>query len=70
MIDIEKFSQLQKVSKESFFQQKSMVKQVMAGKTVLCVECQQPLKLTTPEGDGVPGIRCVKGCTELQLDFV
>jgi len=77
-IDLKKFAALQKASKESFFQQKKLVKQVMAGQVVICPQCQQPLRLFTPEltaistseNTGVSGIRCVKGCTDIQLDFV
>lgn len=75
MIDIKQFTALEKASKNSFAQQKQMMKKVMAGQTVLCPECQQPLMLITPDGRALvgsisPGIRCKKGCTDLQLDFV
>jgi len=70
MIDIKQFAQLQKSTKDSFFQQKKLIKQVMAGQTVLCPKCQQPLKLSTPEAQDEPGICCLKGCTSIQLDFV
>ncbi|MGL1955808.1 MAG: hypothetical protein OCD00_00630 [Colwellia sp.] len=70
MIDIKQFSALQKNSKASFFQQKKIVKKVMAGQTVLCTQCNQPLILITPEQDEKAGIRCAKGCTDIQLDFV
>ena len=69
-IDIKQFSALQKASKASFFEQKKLLKQVMLGKTVLCKTCKQPLKLHTPEQDEPTGIRCVKGCTDISLDFV
>jgi len=74
MIDIKQFAELQKKSKNSFANQRQMMKKVMAGQTVLCSKCQQPLCLLTPEQD-VPssaensGIRCKKGCTDIQLDF-
>jgi hypothetical protein len=70
MIDIKQFSVLEKASKNSFAKQKKIVKNVMAGQTVLCPKCQQALYLFTPEHDENPGIRCKKGCTDLQLDFV
>ncbi len=75
MIDIQQFSALQKDSKNSFAKQKQMMKKVMAGQTILCPKCQQPLYLFTPEhcttsNSKIPGIRCKKGCTDLQLDFV
>lgn len=69
MIDIKQFAQLQKSTKNSFFQQKKLIQQVMAGQTVLCSTCQQPLKLSTPEAQEQAGIRCSKGCTSIELDF-
>ncbi len=68
-IDIKQFAALQKASKESFFQQKKLVKQVMAGEAVLCSICNQPLVFITPEHNEASGIRCSKGCTDIQLDF-
>ncbi|WP_019025811.1 hypothetical protein [Colwellia piezophila] len=69
-IDLKQFSALQKASKDSFFEQKKLLKQVMLGKTVLCSVCRQPLKLYTPEQNEPTGVRCVKGCTDISLDFV
>jgi hypothetical protein len=74
-IDLKQFAALQKNSKNSFFQQKKLMQQVMMGKTVLCTECKQALKLLTPrEGASEQsehiGISCVKGCTNIALDFV
>ncbi|MGB0936086.1 MAG: hypothetical protein ACPGTQ_01445 [Colwellia sp.] len=72
-IDIKQFAALQKASKDSFFQQKKLVKQVIEGRLVKCEKCQQPLKLITPDREKsssqVEGIRCANGCTDIQLDF-
>jgi|TARA_B110000014_G_scaffold245990_1_gene218377 hypothetical protein len=72
-IDIKKFAALQKASKDSFFQQKKLVKQVIEGRLVKCKKCQQPLSLIAPKvgkaDSQVEGIRCQKGCTDIQLDF-
>lgn len=75
MIDIKQFSALQKASKNSFAKQKQLLKKVMAGQEVLCPTCQQPLHLLTPKHGSIAinessGIRCKKGCTDIQLDFV
>ena len=75
MIDIKQFSELQKASKNSFNEQKKLVKKVMAGQEVLCPQCKKPISLIIPEDCSVDnnaksGVRCKKGCTELQLDFV
>ncbi len=74
MIDIKQFAELQKKSKHSFASQRQLMKKVMAGQTVLCATCQQPLYLLTPEQGSVSssenlGIRCKNGCTDIQLDF-
>lgn len=68
-IDLKQFAALQKASKESFFEQKKLLKQVMLGKTIPCSTCKQPLALYTPEQGELTGIRCVKGCTDIALDF-
>lgn len=75
MIDIKQFATLQKTSKRSFAEQKQLLKKVMAGQEVLCTTCQQPLYLLTPKQGAITsnensGIRCKKGCTDIQLDFV
>ncbi len=68
-IDLKKFSALQKSSKASFFAQQKLVKQVMSGKTVLCSQCNKPLRIFTPAQLEPTGIRCQKGCTDISLDF-
>lgn len=75
MIDIKQFAELQKKSKNSFASQRQLLKKVIAGQTVLCAICQQPLFLIKFKEKGLPnkedsGIRCKKGCTDIQLDFV
>jgi hypothetical protein len=75
MIDIKQFAELQKKGKNSFAEQRQMLKKVMAGKTVLCASCQQPLYLIAPKQNSTvnnenSGIRCKKGCTNILLDFV
>lgn len=75
MIDIKQFAELQKNSKNSFASQRQLMKKVMAGQTVLCITCKQPLFLLTPTHNGAAsnenlGICCKKGCTDIQLDFV
>ncbi|PCH97943.1 MAG: hypothetical protein COB83_00555 [Gammaproteobacteria bacterium] len=69
MIDIKQFSALQKKSKNSFASQRQLMKKVMAGQTVHCSVCKEPLSLFTPGSNDISGIRCKKGCTDIQLDF-
>ena len=76
MIDLDRFSELQKASKQSFYQQKMMIKKLMLGQTVLCAKCQQALQLNLPVNADVAkksktsSITCAKGCTDIQLDFI
>ena len=67
-VDLSKLAALQKSSKQSFFQQKKLVTQVLAGQKVLCQECQQPLKFSSSEQAEHSGIFCPQGCTDIQLD--
>ncbi len=69
-IDLKQFAALQKASKDSFFEQKKLIKQVMGGTTVLCKNCKQPINLYTPDLEEQTGVRCAKGCTDIALDFV
>ena len=82
MIDINKFSQLQKSSSHSFNQHKLLIKKLMAGQQVLCQQCKQPLRLNLPSKhhkpntlgsaksklENISNITCAKGCTDIQLD--
>ena len=82
MIDINKFSQLQKSSSHSFNQHKLLIKKLMAGQKVLCHQCHQALRLNLPSKhnkvntsgsakstlDNISNITCAKGCTDIQLD--
>jgi len=76
MIDLKKFSSLQKTSKQSFQQQKLMIKKLMSGQQVLCPKCQQPIQLNLPVNAEKPNknksssVSCAKGCTDIELDFI
>lgn len=79
MIDEKQFNalskQLGKQSSKSYNDQKAMIKKVLAGRDIYCKSCKQLLVATLPDsdveaGDGSQsGIRCVKGCTDISLDF-
>ena len=64
------FKGLEKASSDSFFKQKNVIKQVLAGKSVNCLNCQQPLAFYR-QGKSVEGgeICCAKGCTSIALDL-
>ena len=76
MIDLEKFSAIQKASKQAFDQQKSLIKKLISGQQVLCPNCQQVILVNLPHSANfshnskVSSIACAKGCTDIQLDFI
>jgi hypothetical protein len=67
------FSTINKDTQLSFKAQRNMIKNIAKGATVLCKQCNKPLQLTTPK-KGVKvrktGVFCVKGCTDIELEFV
>ncbi|MFT4928321.1 MAG: hypothetical protein ACI8WB_004440 [Phenylobacterium sp.] len=70
------FSAINKSSAKSFHDQRNLIKNLGRGKTVLCPTCQQPLKLVVPgkkhhdkTNDKTNGVRCDKGCTDIELEF-
>ena len=60
------FSALNKATANSFHQQKSIIKKVLAGKSVQCPSCKQSLELDA--SSAVLTIKCSKGCTDIQLE--
>ena len=68
-LDSKLFSDLQKKSSDSFFQQKSLIKRVMAGKKVQCQQCGQAIGLTAAKGSEKLNVSCKKGCTDIELDI-
>lgn len=66
------FSAINKHTQMSFKAQRNMIKNIAKGGTVLCEQCQKPLKLTTPiKGikTAQTGVHCGKGCTDIELEF-
>lgn len=67
------FSAINKSSTLSFKAQRNLIKKLGQGKTVPCEYCLKPLKLTAltaPESKFETGVRCAKGCTDIELEFV
>ncbi|WP_025822649.1 hypothetical protein [Shewanella marina] len=66
------FSTLNKSTAKSFNDQKNLIKRLFKGQTVACEQCKQPLQLTLPANknqlDNQHGIKCKKGCTDIQLE--
>ena len=74
MIDIKKFTDLQKNSQQAFQQQKLLLKKVMAGQRVECQSCHQPLRFILPAEKSADlvysQVACQQGCTDIQLDVI
>lgn len=69
IMDLSCLSQLQKDAKKSFGDHKSIIKRVLAGKTVLCKECQQPIQFAPVSANAPANVSCAKGCTQIELDM-
>ncbi|MDB2387014.1 hypothetical protein N9W21_06680 [Shewanella sp.] len=66
------FSVINDNTAKSFNEQKQLIKRVFKGNTVLCPTCNQALVMKLPVKDqqeSVSGIRCKKGCTDIELDM-
>lgn len=60
------FSALNKSATNSFNQQKSLIKKVLAGKTIKCSNCKTLISIKTSV-DSVM-IKCENNCTDIKLD--
>jgi hypothetical protein len=60
------FSALNKSAANSFHQQKSLIKKVLAGKKIKCENCSTLISVHT-QADSVM-IQCDKKCTDIKLD--
>lgn len=60
------FSALNKNAAKSFNQQKSLIKNVLAGKDIQCPTCSGKLNVTPTETGLV--LKCKKACTDINLD--
>ncbi|WP_133407534.1 hypothetical protein [Parashewanella tropica] len=65
------FESINKLTSQSFKQQKGLIKRVLNGKPSQCAECKQPLELVLPEDQKAKssGIYCKKGCTDIELEL-
>ncbi|WOT06072.1 hypothetical protein [Shewanella youngdeokensis] len=66
------FSEINSTTAKSFNEQKNLIKRVFKGNSVICTTCNQPLEMKLPvkgQQESVSGIRCKKGCTDIELDM-
>ncbi|MGB0894201.1 MAG: hypothetical protein ACPGUD_07325 [Parashewanella sp.] len=70
------FSAFNKTTSQSFNHQKGLIKRALSGKLSQCPECKKNLNIILPEHNNsknnaqkAPGIYCVKGCTDIELEM-
>ncbi|RLV60362.1 hypothetical protein D5018_07505 [Parashewanella curva] len=65
------FDKINKLTSQSFKNQKGLIKRVLAGKASQCPECSHDLMLVLPKESAgkSPGIYCKKGCTDIELEM-
>ncbi|MFQ6370133.1 hypothetical protein [Shewanella sp. YIC-542] len=66
----ENFADINRRSANAFHEQKRLIKQLLAGKTITCRHCGQALQAQLPSAhsDTTGYIRCAKGCTDIELE--
>ncbi|MGJ8692169.1 MAG: hypothetical protein ACSHW0_06775 [Thalassotalea sp.] len=68
MTNTEQFKRLSKQYAKSFNDQKAIIKKVLAGRIILCQQCQQVITFNEKNKECVQ-VRCSKGCTDILLDI-
>ncbi len=68
MPDLSSLSSFNKMTSNSFHQQKNFIKKVLAGKIQQCPVCKQPLTIQLTETHSQSTIQCKKKCTDIELD--
>ncbi|GLX85210.1 hypothetical protein tloyanaT_14620 [Thalassotalea loyana] len=69
MIDKASLKAFEKASQDSFFKQRNIIKQVLAGKKVLCAVCNMPVVFSPPKKEKPGRVACTKKCTDIELDM-
>lgn len=69
-IDISQFKNFNKSASRSYNEQKSLIKKVLAGKPAVCEQCHQQLNVVLTDEEQPAVIKCVKGCTDIELSIV
>lgn len=64
------FSAINRRSAQSYIEHKHLIKNLLAGRTVPCRHCGQPLQAQLPVAgsENAGYIRCAKGCTDIELE--
>lgn len=71
----QQFNDIKKTSAQSFYDQKALIKKVLAGREIKCQQCGTIIQALFPENNQTKdikttGLYCAKGCTNIALDFV
>lgn len=57
-----------KLTSDSFHQQKHFIKKVLSGRITQCPQCHQNLTINMSDTSVQSTIRCAKKCTDIELD--
>tara|TARA_B110001452_G_scaffold52173_1_gene39761 strand:+ start:39 stop:254 length:216 start_codon:yes stop_codon:yes gene_type:complete len=69
-LDLSKLTDIQKISKKSFNDQKALIKKVLAGREMRCQLCNQVIGFLPMNDEQPARIQCAKRCTDIELDIV
>lgn len=62
------FKALEQQSKQGFFNQKKLIKQVLSGQTCYCEQCHQPILCQIEPNNTQFHLYCKNGCTDILLE--
>lgn len=68
MSELAQLKSFNKITSDSFHQQKNFIKKVLSGRITQCPECGQILKINMSNTNEQSTIRCAKQCTDIELD--
>jgi hypothetical protein len=68
MFELSQLKSFNKLTSDSFHQQKNFIKKVLAGRITQCPQCKQNLTIHMSHKDEPSTIRCQKKCTDIELD--
>jgi hypothetical protein len=68
MSELSQFKLFNKLTSDSFHQQKNFIKKVLSGRITQCPECHQNLTINMSNTDEQSTICCAKKCTDIELD--
>jgi hypothetical protein len=68
MSELAQLKSFNKITSDSFHQQKNFIKKVLSGRITQCPDCGQTLKINMSNTNEQSTIRCANLCTDIELD--